>query len=438
MSSGSIVDPHATRTELNAGGRSHTKDNGKVVQNPSGFPSSPSLLVTFPANPLGCIHLNPNAPSPLLEQRNASNRYTRLLLLNEPSTLHALTPELVAALSSRLSNPIPTLFILDSTPAKRPAFCSGGNVLNIRHMLPHRMDLADSFFRYQFRLDFRMQQHATPIVALMRGVVMGGGAGLARYSTYRVATEDTVFAMPETAIGLVPDVGASWFLNKLKGDGLGLYLALTGSRLKGRQVMTAGFATHYLAEENMDSFKAMLMAKKFSSKQDLQDALDHICETTDEDEKVEGWRVIKTCFTRVNTVEDVLQKLITVVKEGKEDAKFAKELQEKLERMCPTSLKLAMELHQWGRGKSLKECLELEFRVVARCIRRHDYAEGIETVLVKKNRTRANWKPRRLEEVTIDMVQEFFKPLKSDLRIPELGLDSNDFLSPAKSIDARL
>ncbi len=177
--------------------------------------------------------------------------------LNRPKAINALNFEMcrtiIAALQSWEFDPEIAAIIIDHSDGR--GFCAGGDLRALYENIRDGSSEVLDFFRTEYRLDHLLFTLAKPSVCFMDGIVMGGGAGIAMPCRYRVATEATIFAMPETGIGLYPDVGAGWFLSRLP-DRIGQWLALTGARLDGADCLRLGLATHYLPRDELASVKA--------------------------------------------------------------------------------------------------------------------------------------------------------------------------------------
>lgn len=248
---------------------------------------------------------------------------------------------------------------------------------------------------------------------------MGGGVGLSVHGPFRVATEHSVFAMPETSIGLFPDVGGSYFLPQLRG-GLGMFLALTGYRLKGRDVLHAGIATHFVARAALPHLRekmATLCPQLLTL--DPQDRLECVRGLLDtlhrENEEVEPHSFsleqhcdcIDSVFNR-ESVEGILEAL------KEEGGDWGTQQIEILAKMSPTSLKITH--HQLCEGSklgSLAESLKMEYRMSQWCMRGHDFYEGVRAVLVDRDNA-PHWNPHSLKEVTDEIVRQHFAPLSPD------------------------
>ncbi|OUC45703.1 enoyl-CoA hydratase/isomerase family protein [Trichinella nativa] len=266
------------------------------------------------------------------------------------------------------------------------AFCAGGDIRALALSIKNNDGLVEEFFREEYKLNYLIGKFRVPFVSLIDGIVMGGGVGLSVHGTFRVATERTVFAMPETAIGLFPDVGGSFFLPRLKNK-LGFYLGLTGARLSGEDVFEAGIATHYVHS-------------KWSITSDREFCLNFCLPK------------IEKLFS-VATVEELFHKL-------KEDgSQWATECLETMKKMSPTSLKITLRQLKTGMGLEFRECFQMEYRISQRCVKEHDLTEGIRAALLDKDKT-PKWIPGTLEEVTEEDIDKYFKvlPAERELYLP--------------------
>lgn len=243
---------------------------------------------------------------------------------------------------------------------------------------------------------------------------MGAGVGLSVHGQFRVATEKCVFAMPETAIGLFPDVGGGYFLPRLQGK-LGYLLGLAGFRLKGRDVYTAGIATHFVDFEKLDMLENDLLALKSPSKENIADVL----ETYHKKSKVDQGKpfILEEHLDKINswfsgnTVEEIIENL------QQDGSSFALEQLKVINKMSPTSLKITLRQLMEGSSKTLQEVLTMEYRMVQVCMAGHDFYEGVRAVLIDKDQS-PKWKPASLKEVTDEVVNNYFKSLGSnDLKL---------------------
>ena len=184
------------------------------------------------------------------------------LTLNRPKALHALTTDMCAAMIEALlawrSDPAVRAVILDH--AGERGFCAGGDIRMLQESGAGDGSAAREFFRTEYRLNHLLFTYPKPVVAIMDGIVMGGGVGLSLPCRWRVATERTTFAMPETGIGLFPDVGGGWFLPRLPGE-TGVWLALTGARIKAADCLALGIANDFVRSDHLEALKAAIVAR---------------------------------------------------------------------------------------------------------------------------------------------------------------------------------
>ncbi|EAN89583.1 enoyl-CoA hydratase/isomerase family protein, putative [Trypanosoma cruzi] len=297
------------------------------------------------------------------------------------------------------------LFVVKGAGNK--SFCAGGDIVSLKD----RYDVAAEFFYTEYQLNYHILTMPNPQVSLWDGYVMGGGVGVSVHGRYRVASERAVFAMPETAIGLFPDVGASWFLPRLKMKGLGLYLGLTGARLKGADVAHTGLATHYVPsarfcelEERLchidDPAKVEACLEEFAVKDLPPFTLEPHRETIEKSFALEE----KT------TVEGIYESL------SADGGEFAKGAINTLNRMAPTSLRVSLEMQK--RGVKMTDPADVFRMDYIGSLRTHvnsDFHEGVRALLVDKTKD-PKWKPAKLSDVTADYVEAYFKPLGNQAR----------------------
>lgn len=338
-----------------------------------------------------------------------------VITMNRPKVLNALNMSMVQQILPQLKKwEIDNDTDIVIIKGNGRAFCAGGDIRAVTEAGKVGSRLAQDFFLQEYTLNNAIGSCKKPYVALIDGITMGGGVGLSVHGRFRVATEKTLFAMPETAIGLFPDVGGGFFLPRLQGK-LGLFLALTGFRLKGRDVHKAGIATHFVESTKIGDLEKELVELKSPSVDRLSELL--ACyhdQTTLDSEKPfvleKHMADINRWFTS-DTVEGIIRNL-------KEDgSEFAMKQVETLAKMSPTSMKMTLRQLREGTSMSLSEDLVMEYRLTQACIRGHDFYEGVRAVLVDKDHN-PQWKPSTLEEVTDAMVDEWFLPLgEADLKL---------------------
>ncbi|KAJ0070685.1 hypothetical protein NL108_017486, partial [Boleophthalmus pectinirostris] len=252
------------------------------------------------------------------------------------------------------------------------AFCAGGDIRAVTEAGKVGDSLAEDFFREEYILNHAIGTCKKPYVALIDGITMGGGVGLSVHGRFRVATEKTLFAMPETGIGLFPDVGGGYFLPRLQGK-LGLFLALTGFRLKGRDVHRAGVATHFVDSGKMSDLEQELV--QCPSVEDISKVLDSYQNQSSSGSDKPF--VLEKHLAHINRLfsGDSVEGIVHNLKA--DGSEFAVKQVETLSRMSPTSLKMTFKQLQLGGALSLKDVLIMEYRLSQACMRGHDFYEGV-------------------------------------------------------------
>ncbi|WP_136658793.1 enoyl-CoA hydratase/isomerase family protein [Nitratireductor sp. XY-223] len=281
------------------------------------------------------------------------------------------------------------------------AFSAGGDLLALYEMAKSGRPHYD-FFRDEYQLNARLGVYEKPIVALIDGIVMGGGVGVAVHGRYRVMTENAVFAMPEVGIGFFPDVGGSHFLPRLPKK-FGLYLALTGARIRAGDALISGIATHGVSAENLEDLEEALcqsgdadgVLARFDERQSLPEArLDH--------DEIE----------RLFSAESVAG-IVANLEREQDGSELAKSALEAMRTKSPTSMSVAYRQLQEGVKLDLADCMRMEFRILVRMLRGHEFVEGIRAVIVDKSND-PTWHPATLDEVTAEAVDAYFQPLGDD------------------------
>ncbi|XP_005324431.2 3-hydroxyisobutyryl-CoA hydrolase, mitochondrial isoform X1 [Ictidomys tridecemlineatus] len=344
----------------------------------------------------------------LLEKKGCAG----VITLNRPKLLNALNLNMTQKIYSQLKkweqDSETSLIIIKGAGGK--AFCAGGDIRAISDAIKAKQKLAELFFKEEYILNNAIASLQKPYIALIDGITMGGGVGISVHGQFRVATEKSVFSMPETAIGLFPDVGGGYFLPRLQGK-LGYFLALTGFRLKGRDVYRVGIATHFVDSEKVSMLEEDLVALKSPSKENVADVLEtyHTQSKIDQDKSFileEHLDKINRCFS-ANTVEQIIENL------QQDGSPFALEQLKVINQMSPTSLKITLRHLIKGSSQTLKDVLTEEYRMSQACMRGHDFHEGVRAVLVDKDQS-PKWKPANLKEVTDEDLDNYFKSLGSN------------------------
>ncbi|NMO20840.1 enoyl-CoA hydratase/isomerase family protein, partial [Pyxidicoccus fallax] len=300
------------------------------------------------------------------------------------------------------------------------AFCAGGDVRAVAASLGtatgnERERLSREFFRAEYALNHRIHHFPKPFIALVDGVCMGGGLGLSIHGAYRVVTEKLVLAMPETAIGLFPDVGGGWFLPRFPGES-GTYLGLTGARCNAADALWLGYATHHVESARLDAVLEALVGADWGSEA-ARAVVERVLAGFHADAGTSTLAVqhpaIDRCFA-AERVDDILQALEA------EGTPWAQETWATLMRMCPTSLKVSLHQLRMGRTRDYDEMAAVEYRLSQSMTARPDFREGIRAVLVDKDQ-KPRWHPATLSDVTDAEVEACFAPREGDeLELPDL------------------
>jgi enoyl-CoA hydratase len=323
------------------------------------------------------------------------------LTLNRPKALHALTTGMCQAMIDALvgwrDDPGVELVLLDHSGER--GFCAGGDIRMLAESGAGDGRAAREFFFVEYRLNHLLFGYPKPIVAVMDGITMGGGVGVALPSRYRVATERTTFAMPETGIGLFPDVGGGWFLPRMP-DHIGLWLALTGARIKAADCELVGVATDYLESAAIPAFKARLIADPA--------AVETVLTEYEADAGRPPLAAEQDHIARLLAGDSVEAIFAALAADGGEWA--ARQLAI-LETKSPHSMKVTFRLMQLGANSaSFAEHMAMEYRIGARQVATPDFREGVRAVIVEKDNAPA-WNPPTLDGVTAASVEAVFAPL---------------------------
>lgn len=330
-----------------------------------------------------------------------------LITLTRPKALNAINTGMCAAILDQLEawETDDAIGVVAIQGEGERAFCAGGDVVGL-----HRAGKAGSadweeFFATEYRMNHKIGTYAKPYVAILDGITMGGGVGLSIHAPYRIATENTLFAMPETGIGLIPDVGGTHALPRLPGE-LGAYLGLTGARLKAEDCLYAGIATHYTAAANVPG----LLTELAQPVDTPADVIEQFEAAPEQPPTIEAHRAAIDGHFAGPRVEDIMASLSM----GDEWAEGQRDI---LMRMSPTSMKLTLRALREGATDDLAGCLKREYRLVGNIKNGHDFFEGVRAQLIDKDR-KPRWDPSNLRDVTDDMVASYFeKPPHGDLKL---------------------
>jgi 3-hydroxyisobutyryl-CoA hydrolase len=331
-----------------------------------------------------------------------------VITLNRPPSLNALNLSMAKKIYSRLKewNDSSSISHVIIEGAGGKAFCAGGDIVAVSKAGKAGDLLAQNFFREEYRLNHLIGDLKKPYIALLDGFTMGGGVGLSVHGSHRVGSEKCVFAMPETGIGLFPDVGGGYFLPKLRGQ-LGLYVALVGIRLHGADVLSAGVATHFVESAKHSELKEVLAHEKNLVHEDVNRILKQFCpeKPLPEFSLSRYLEAIDRHF-RFNHMEDIIHSL------EKDNSDWCRAQIATLRKMSPTSLKITLKQLRESVAKrmNMTEVLTMEYRMSQRCMAtNHDFHEGVRALLVDKDKS-PKWNPPTLEEVSEELVDSHFAP----------------------------
>jgi len=329
------------------------------------------------------------------------------VLLNRPKALNALNLGMVEAMQQKLDEweADPGIRAVLVEGAGERAFCAGGDIRRLAESAISRdHSYCKEFFSAEFRLNRNIYRFTKPYVAVLDGITMGGGVGLSVHAPFRVATESTIFAMPETGIGYFPDVGASYFLSRCPSE-IGMYLGLTGDRLDGKDSVECGIATHYvkserilqlvenleqITEEKDVNFEVSKILGKFSSKVNG----DFMSVTR---------KRIQECFSK-NSVDDIFKALEQLRTE------WSQKVVSQLNKKSPLSLKVTFRQLREGKSLDFESCMVMELRLALRFMKERDFYEGVRAVIIEKD-NKPNWIPKTIEGVLDKDIEKFFLPL---------------------------
>ncbi|WP_428487652.1 enoyl-CoA hydratase/isomerase family protein [Rhodopila sp.] len=308
------------------------------------------------------------------------------ILLNRPKALNALDLAMIRACADILSTwrDDPHVHAVVIEGAGDRAFCAGGDIRAMRDgVVSGDRAAVDRFFKEEYALNLAIATYPKPYIALVDGICMGGGVGVSVHGTWRVATEHAVFAMPETAIGFFPDIGATYVLPRLPGE-LGTFLALTGQRMSGADAVHAGLATHFVPRARLAELSAALARQGAAAIAGFAEPLPAFSLAPDLAE-------IDHCFS-AETVGDIFARL-----EAGHGA-WAEAALTTLRAMSPSALHWTLLALRRGRDLTLPQALDVEFRMTRTTTAHPDFAEGVRAMLVDKDRNPA-WQPARMENV---------------------------------------
>lgn len=332
------------------------------------------------------------------------------ITLNRPQALHALNTHMCAnmiqALLAWRDDPEITVILLDHAQGTR-GFCAGGDIRMIAESGAGDSKEARAFFHTEYRLNHLLFHYPKPIVALIDGVTMGGGVGISMPARFRIATENTTYAMPETGIGLFPDVGGGWYLPRKPGQ-IGMWLALTGARLKAADCLIAGVATHYMPTEILSAARAQIAgaAQTHDAARALESGLEALSESAGRPKELTPENIER--INRIFALDSVEAIFAALEADGSD---WANAQLATLRTKSPQAMKVSFrQMREGAKAASFADEMRSEYRLASRVASRHDFQEGVRALIVDKD-NKPVWSPATLEGVTDALLDELFAPL---------------------------
>ncbi len=326
------------------------------------------------------------------------------ILLNRPKALNALTLNMCELMTAQLKawavdDAVKAVVIRG---AGEKAFCAGGDVVRLYEDGKAGRDYPARFWSTEYRLNTLIKRYPKPYIALVDGIVMGGGVGVSVHGGYRVATDRTMFAMPETGIGLFPDVGGGYFLPRLPGHA-GMYLGLTGKRLKGADCVALGLAEAFVPHERLADLEAKLASDAVNDLDEVSFLIAQFAEPV----QTAPIAADRTSFARhfgLGSVEAIIASL------DADGGEWATEQAKILKTKSPTAMKVTFRQIREGAALSFEDNMKMEWRIANRCAAGTDFYEGVRALLIDKDNA-PRWSPAKLADVTEADVAAYFAPL---------------------------
>lgn len=356
--------------------------------------------------------MNDTEQAPVLFETlpTASGHQLGVATLNVPKTLNSLTAPMVALLLSQLrvwqvDDKVVCVLLRGSGDR---GFCAGGDVVQLRESSLAGDTRAVEFFEQEYRLDYLIHTYTKPIVVWGHGVVMGGGMGLLAGASHRVVTAQTRLAMPEVTIGLYPDVGATWFLNRAPGR-TGLFLALTGASINASDTLFLGLADRFLDHAQWDPLIERLTGVRWRESQHHSGQVSHVLRELEQEAGARPEQVVRNHYDTIQQMTDAddLEQLVANIVAYRGEDEWLTRAAGTLAAGCPTTVRLIDEQLRRGLHLSLKEAFQLELIVSAACMRFPNFAEGVRALLVDKDR-QPRFEPATLAGVTPALVEQHF------------------------------
>jgi enoyl-CoA hydratase/carnithine racemase len=371
------------------------------------------------------------SPVNFSEKLTANGKIIAIAELNAPKSLNALSLPMILLLTEQLkvwqNNDAIAVVVLKGAGDK--AFCAGGDVVSLYHHFKNEnFPISDEtivsskaldFFQHEYQLDQLIHSFKKPILAWTNGYVMGGGVGLMAGASHKVSTEKTLMAMPEVTIGLYPDVGASWFLNKMPNN-IGLFLGLTGSMFNGVDAKLLGLADYLIASDKLGVIEKKLIDTDWEDKNNnhqlLHDTLAELSiKVSDQPETlIVKHETVIAGLTRSDNIAEIYQAILdcdlSVFNEKTTDDKWLQQAQTKIQNGSPLSCALIYQQLKRSKEYTLAQCFESELNLSLRCCQQTEFSEGVRALLVDKDK-KPQWRYNNVNDIDHKIIKWFFKPL---------------------------
>ncbi len=340
----------------------------------------------------------------LFEARNQIGFVT----LNRPAVLNALSSSMILQMHAQLRQWAldASIYAVVVRGAGDKAFCAGGDVRAVHASFTPSGSAHRDFFASEYRLDYFIHRYPKPYIALMDGIVMGGGMGIAQGASLRVVTDRTRMAMPEVGIGFFPDVGASYFLSRLPGA-LGIYLGLSGAQFRAADALYAGLADVYLSHEALDTLDAAIATLRWSRDHsaDIDGVVRALATVKLPAPALASLRPAIDAHFSSSNIRAILQSLQSESSAAYHD--WARHTLKMMAARSPLMMAVTARQLEHGRAMDLPDCFRMELGMVLHCFEQGDFREGVRALLVDKDNA-PRWNPPRIDDVTEEMIAAFF------------------------------
>ncbi len=343
----------------------------------------------------------------LFEELTGKNGNIGLITLNRPQALNALNHHMFKVMRIHLNTwqGQPSIKAVLIRAAEGRAFCAGGDVKSVYEKRLNKANDVEDFFKDEYAVNRLIYHYPKPYIALLNGITMGGGAGVSIHGSHRIATERMSFAMPETAIGFFPDIGASYFLSRVPHK-IGFYLGLSGNRIAYNDVFDLGLVDYVISSDKQNQLIQCLVETDLPSKQAVTNIINDFTIPVPSGELLKHKQVIESCFS-YPSVEKILEALEL-------STDWCKQVANTLNTKSPTSLKVTLQELIRGEQLDFDACMDMEYVMMQQFLTSYDFLEGVRAVLIEKDKN-PKWQPSHLNAVTEDSVLGYFECDKSQV-----------------------